>query len=60
MADELKRCPFCGGTARIVCFEIEDDDGDEYETYSAECKGCGICTPFMSRENATETWNERC
>ena len=59
MATELKACPFCGGDARMVCFEMEDENGDEYETYSAECHRCGICTPFTNRENAEELWNRR-
>ena len=56
---ELKPCPFCGSGARIVCFEMTDDDGEDHETYSAECENCGCCTPFQCRESAEETWNRR-
>lgn len=56
---ELKPCPFCGGKAVIVCFDMTDENGDDHETYSAECRGCGICTPFTYRENAEELWNRR-
>lgn len=57
---ELKQCPFCGGKPNIVCFTFYDDDNDEDEEgYSVECKNCGCCTPFMCRESAEETWNRR-
>ena len=56
---ELKPCPFCGSTARIVCFEMTDENDDDYTTYSAECSKCGICTPFTNRDNAEELWNRR-
>ena len=56
---ELKPCPFCGGVAHMVCFEFNDEYGEPYDTYSAECCVCGISTAFMSRENAEEAWNRR-
>lgn len=54
--NKLTECPFCGGNAKLVCFELYNDDEDEeYETYSIECTECGVMTAFMNKENAIET-----
>lgn len=58
-SNELKLCPFCGGSAQVSCCQFIDADDELFWTYCVECKVCGCCTPYMSRENAVETWNER-
>jgi Lar family restriction alleviation protein len=58
-AEILKRCPFCGGEARL----IECCHGSK-----AECFDCGASTKYYldgidtneeSARNATEAWNMR-
>lgn len=57
---ELTKCPFCGGKAKLICFELYNaDEEEEYETYSIECTECGVTTAFMSKENVIECWERR-
>lgn len=57
---ELTQCPFCGGKAKLTCFEFYNaDEDEEYDTFSIECTECGVCTSFQSKENAIETWERR-
>jgi hypothetical protein len=50
MSDELKPCPFCGGTA-----QHENDTGPNDEGYWTwiECTSCG------GKANDAKTWNRR-
>lgn len=53
MENELKPCPFCGGTnlTMVSC------EGEHY----AGCFTCHTCGPGgTSREEAIEAWNRRC
>ena len=52
MSKELKKCPFCGGQAKLI-----DDDGLPYDV---NCIECGAGSPaFMTPELAIEAWNNR-
>jgi len=47
---ELKRCPFCGGEAKI----------EGYKIFWATCKECTTETKvFDTKEEAIEAWNRR-
>ena len=51
MTDELKPCPFCGGTANIAKGRIE---------FWAYCPNCGARTEFYETEQeAVVAWNRR-
>lgn len=48
--EELKRCPFCGGEAKI----------EGYKIFWATCKECTTETKvFDTKEEAIEAWNRR-
>lgn len=58
---ELKRCPFCGGEARLQRWHRKSD-------YYVICKECGCRTPLFQyqfdskeerRKDAINTWNNR-
>lgn len=58
---ELKKCPFCGGEARL-------QRKNKKHGYYVICKKCGCRTPYFQyqfdsleklRETAIETWNTR-
>ena len=58
---DLKRCPFCGGKAKISHMGPYAS-----KTSKVECEGCGACTKyfFISTEYAAdvvaaEAWNRR-
>lgn len=57
--DELKPCPFCGGTPRI----IESRDSRRI-MYGVDCLGDEhhiVCVGwFESEDEAIEHWNRRC
>jgi len=60
MAD-LKRCPFCGGEARISHY-----GPFVTRTSKVECASCGACTKYFliseeysSDQMAAEAWNRR-
>ena len=51
----LKRCPFCGGTAKILPFFHEHED-----KFFAQCSFCGNRTkPCNSPQEARKAWNKR-
>ena len=53
MSEELKRCPFCGGEARVNLF---------LGNYCITCDNCpGSIFPCkgMTKEEAIEAWNRR-
>ena len=50
--EELKKCPFCGGEARINAYG--------FNQYSVECLNCGAETSReQGVENAIQAWNKR-
>jgi Lar family restriction alleviation protein len=55
MANELKPCPFCGGTD-ISCA----DAGYKTDIWFVQCEDCGATFPhFDSKEEAIDHWNRR-
>ena len=61
MINGLKRCPFCGGEARLVLNAKRKIYGkDEYRTGVVAC--CNVCEARMfygSEKLAIEAWNRR-
>ena len=55
--NELKPCPFCGGTATIMKVEIPE----MRVFWRVECSDCGASTWYrmMKREYAVRAWNRR-
>ena len=54
MMSELKRCPFCGGKARLMTY-------DTYGSHYVQCDNvsCGIVTWIhTTEEEAVEAWNK--
>ena len=51
---ELKRCPFCGGEARLHG-SYYDDDCSEY----VSCTKCNAMTPLMDKKGASIIWWNR-
>lgn len=54
--NELKSCPFCGGNAEIVSFNVFCD-----KAYYCKCTNCEaeIKAPSFSEQEAIESWNKR-
>ena len=52
-SNNLKRCPFCGATAKILSFFHEDK-------FFVQCSFCGNRTPYFdSPKKARKAWNNR-
>lgn len=49
--EELKRCPFCGGEAKLKKFSSEGERYGEtfhiHDSFIVICDGCSIATPEM-------------
>ena len=57
MSDELKACPFCGGSASVAEVDCEDFDG---KLVMACCDDCGVGTPASEDPQIVkELWNKR-
>lgn len=55
MTDELKPCPFCGGTAKP---DHLDDWKGAGEAFGYSCDGCEHATPwYRNAEAAGDYWN---
>ena len=53
MNNTLKRCPFCGGSAKIFSTFCE-------VKFFAACTFCGNRTPFVDNpKKARKAWNKR-
>jgi len=72
MTDELKPCPFCGGTGKTLMIksvaELEDcknfEECDDCEFVCVVCSftdgGCGSTSPYRPTDKeAIEAWNRR-
>jgi len=53
MNDELKRCPFCGGEAKLC----EVNSNHWVNCVNLECDGATICC--RNKEEAIAAWNKR-
>lgn len=52
--EELKKCPFCGGEAKIYKLF------DYISKYRVECTYCDMYTSaYATKEEAIEAWNRR-
>lgn len=52
--EELKKCPFCGGEAKIYKLF------DYVSKYRVECMNCDMCSPNQNKsEEAMKAWNRR-
>lgn len=62
---KLKRCPFCGGKAKMHSFEVDYQDGSSATVYNIGCEtdscfgeyGTGIYYP--TKEEVIKAWNTR-
>ena len=64
--EELKRCPFCGGEAKLISNRIEYED-----VHAVRCQKCGASIGFnvqefgeyrpgyVFKDNAIAAWNRR-
>ena len=68
MSDELKRCPFCGGSVELeLVSKTYDEIYGRREFWGVVCRNTinlgGTCAiqqiPSASREAAIERWNRR-
>lgn len=55
---ELKKCPFCGGTAHLKHFKAGYEKYTRYQVKCSEC-WCGTLWEFYEPEKAVEAWNRR-
>lgn len=55
VASQLKRCPFCGGKAKLIV------DGLLNNFYSVQCEYCGASTEsiYEDTQSAIRSWNRR-
>ena len=56
--EELKACPFCGGSAGF----IDDYEGISrlhYYIYCPDCRGCGPSERAFTKRAAIRKWNHR-
>lgn len=53
VASELKRCPFCGGKAKLAFRKGIDDWAKVY------CTKCGVNYIYEKPEQAIAAWNRR-
>ena len=57
---DLKPCPFCGGTPRIVFnAKRKNTYGQEVEGTAIGCENCEATMFYRSRRLAIEAWNRR-
>lgn len=53
---ELKKCPFCGGAARIM---LEEEDRPDECFHNIYCTSCGVQLWVKSKSEAIAAWNRR-
>ncbi len=60
MGEELKKCPFCGGEARIELCEIGEREWDiDCLTKQGQCFIPINNFPFKTKDEAITAWNRR-
>jgi len=64
LTDNLKPCPFCGGTADLITGKVPHH-GFSQEYYKVRCRGCGLDVAWFLDESEKElnptvkAWNRR-
>ena len=58
MTEILKRCPFCGGKARIKTCECDDVSSWQVTCGNPKCF-CSSALFYSTREEAVSAWNAR-
>lgn len=58
MADKLKRCPFCGGEARILT-DMQDTTTPVFSVVCDECESITYFGDVLDKEGTVEAWNNR-
>jgi Lar family restriction alleviation protein len=56
---EIKKCPFCGGSARFYAYDPFDGYQGNLTTYRVECTKCRANIKNTNGVNAIEAWNRR-
>ena len=58
MEDKLKRCPFCGGEARILT-DMQDTTTPVFSVVCDECESITYFGDVLDKEGTVEAWNNR-
>lgn len=56
---DIKKCPFCGGSARIYAYDPFDGYQGNLITYRVECTKCWASVKDSNENKAIEAWNRR-
>lgn len=62
MAETLKPCPFCGGTAGVdkINYYFEDSGERAMSSFVVSCRACGMKTAqHRTEDGAVRSWNRR-
>ena len=57
MAKRIKKCPFCGGKAKVEASSYFFGNGESMK--QVYCFDCGCCTGYQTEERVIEIWNKR-
>ena len=59
MPNELKPCPFCGGSAIFYSYDPFDGYQGNNTMYAVECTKCVATVKGITEEIAKSKWNRR-
>ena len=58
--DGLKKCPFCGGEAKVMELYYAGSHPNDIFGYEVECQSCGVSgVDWDTAKEAVDAWNER-